>query len=706
MANFCLHKDDVKRFLTALKTGELDPAKLAEMSSDERRSTFESVIGKDNAEKVNTEFEKKLLTKNIEQTMVTWARDVAGLKPEVRRDLINRIERMDERILQPENEKKFLKDLAAQKLGVGVSMDEVQKINELTDAVREAKAKVFDKDGNPLVPRDKNDYTVSEDELAYDNAVQDADSYVTGLKMASSTPGLLRRIVRGIYEMPRRVITIGHGGVIPFTHARTSLFTPGEARIFGDTAVQAYSYMRDESGTAKWKRDMAALRMNPNFDFAYKVGGLDVGSHSHPVGMGMNRWTTQSFDALKTMRMKLFNKYWERLSPATQTPEMAKHIATLVNHATGTVQTTPTIAKLAGIGMFAPKLRFAKYASVGDMFTSRLGRERAIKMVAMNVALLAVNDLVNRYLFDKTGNDTVNWTDPTRADWLRMKVAGITIPMAPIFEMARLPVRIGATLLDPSKQDKWRPVTSEIASAAHPTLNAAYGLASGKESWSGRALPFPGLQQEIYGDHRKKDNQIGGWEYAANYTPIPAQPILKEFAKNGVRFDGSMGPSVVEALLSGLMGTHAYENVPYTPKVSPAAELKNAVHSGKTTIEDAKDQLQQKLDNGEITNKQFRDQSKRLELSETVDHFKQMHAVEPNDFSKLESELKALPPESKEEIKTVIGTKIANKVKDGSPKALADAEKLRALADKYLDGASEPLLNIPGGPKLPKAPHL
>jgi hypothetical protein len=393
------------------------------------------------------------------------------------------------------------------------------------------------------------------------------------------------------YEGTRQSLTVGHGGAIPFTHARDAAFVPGEQKIFAETVRQAYSYAVPEKisprvgkykveiplggkGDARWRADMATLRTDPGFKFWSRVG-LDIKLQSKPVGMGMSRWTRRSFDALKTMRLKLAKKYWNQLDPADRTFENAQDLAKRINHATGTVSTPPIVSKIAGATMFAPKLRFAKYSTAADAVTSKFGAKRFAKIAAVNLGILAINDMFNRHVLQN--DDKVNWKDPTRADWMRLKIAGMTFPMSPLFETMRLPINAGATLLDPRQDDKARVLTKEIASALHPGLNAAYGLTTGKDLATGNSLPFRGASQYLYGEHRgekpmfgkmvkdKYAKQMTGGEYAGGFAPIPAQSIVKAMAK-GEGIPPSTAAPYVEAIMSGLFGTHAYPNVPYKAK--------------------------------------------------------------------------------------------------------------------------------------------
>ena len=144
---FCLNKNIVNSFIEKLKNGQIDPQKLSEMSSKERRNYFSEFMGEKDAVETNALFEKKLLLKDQQQAMIAWAKQVTGIKPEVRRDMISKVEKMTE-VLTPENEKAFLADLAAHKLGVTVTMEEASMIAELGGKVtktREAMQKGGDR---------------------------------------------------------------------------------------------------------------------------------------------------------------------------------------------------------------------------------------------------------------------------------------------------------------------------------------------------------------------------------------------------------------------------------------------------------------------------------------------------------------------------------------------------------------------------------
>lgn len=158
--------------------------KLAEMSSEDRRAAFADVVGEGDAKSVNALFESKLLLKNQKLGMVTWAKEVAGLKDPVRRDIISTIERMTE-VLDPKSEKAFLEDLAAKKLGVEVTFEEAKTISDLSRQVTEL---------------GKNK-TTETDRLAWGNAQLALNDYVEGLVPKS------KHLIENIANVPKTVMS-------------------------------------------------------------------------------------------------------------------------------------------------------------------------------------------------------------------------------------------------------------------------------------------------------------------------------------------------------------------------------------------------------------------------------------------------------------------------------------------------------------------
>lgn len=185
--NFCLPRDRVESFVKGLKSGDLNPEKLARMTSAERRALLGEYVGKGAAKDVNAEFESKLLLKNQNQGIATWIKKTTGITPAARRDLLSRVAKMD-KVLDPEDKQSFLADLAAHKLGATVTPEEAQHIAELSNKVQELRSNVSYADAkvNNVNDLAKYDYKPTEADIAYGQAVSDFRNYTGELKNATA----------------------------------------------------------------------------------------------------------------------------------------------------------------------------------------------------------------------------------------------------------------------------------------------------------------------------------------------------------------------------------------------------------------------------------------------------------------------------------------------------------------------------------------
>lgn len=215
MANWCLPKFLADIFRQKVESGEIDPEKLSAMSSDERRSLFQSFLGKENADRVNANFEEKILLKNQKKGMLNWLERNSGLKPEVKKDLLDKITKLDRVLSQPE-EDAFLKDLAARKLGVGVSMEEANKIAELAKAAAEKRNAIntggdrFDYgDANVALENYVNELKAEASKRKLEdyknplNAVSDISGFAKGVKASLDNSAIFRQGWKTLFTDPK-----------------------------------------------------------------------------------------------------------------------------------------------------------------------------------------------------------------------------------------------------------------------------------------------------------------------------------------------------------------------------------------------------------------------------------------------------------------------------------------------------------------------
>lgn len=181
-STFCLPKTISDQFKRMIKSGEVDIEKLSSISSKDRIAFFMKIMNERNAKQVNAIFESKLLLKNQKKGMVTWAKQITGITPEAKNTLIDKIERMSS-ILTPENEKDFLQSLASKRLGADITIEEANKIAEMSKKVSDLK-----------------NYTDTQGRIKYGRARMDLVDYVNSLS------GKKANLAKNILGLPRAVL--------------------------------------------------------------------------------------------------------------------------------------------------------------------------------------------------------------------------------------------------------------------------------------------------------------------------------------------------------------------------------------------------------------------------------------------------------------------------------------------------------------------
>jgi len=170
---YCLIKSLASEVIKRLKSGEITPERLMEMTSAERRSFFTEFLGEEHGKNTNALLESKLILKNQQAGIVNWAKTITGLKPEYKRDILSRVEKMD-RVLNPAEYDSFLNDLAEKRLGFSVTEVEANKIFESSQEVRRT---------DTLVDRASKDGSVSR--LDYGIALVNFQNLTRDLRIAS-----------------------------------------------------------------------------------------------------------------------------------------------------------------------------------------------------------------------------------------------------------------------------------------------------------------------------------------------------------------------------------------------------------------------------------------------------------------------------------------------------------------------------------------
>lgn len=233
MAAFCLPRDLSAKLQEALRT-TLTPERLMGMSSAERRGEFAKIIGDENAREINAQFESKMLLKDQKRGLTNWANKLGNVTGAARKDIIDTINRLD-RVLDPDEEKDFLGDLAAKKLGVSVTADEAKEVFQLAQKAEQLR--------DEITKAGEGDYRAGwtrESGTAYGNAVGALVDRINSLKPGGHSMlhnlenvlGLTRQMETGIFHWSAPFVQ-GYGMV------STKQFWMGIGKMF--------QYFADES---------------------------------------------------------------------------------------------------------------------------------------------------------------------------------------------------------------------------------------------------------------------------------------------------------------------------------------------------------------------------------------------------------------------------------------------------------------------------
>lgn len=146
-SNFCVHPAAVEQMKKALKEGDIDIKELYAMNSDERRAIFGKYVSEENAKFINGKFESAMVSSQ-KDALKTWAENTFNPKEKTKlpfQNLMDKINDLDNLgVLNPTDANSFLKDLVAERLGVGIEPDEIKNITRKSEELQAAYDKTTD----------------------------------------------------------------------------------------------------------------------------------------------------------------------------------------------------------------------------------------------------------------------------------------------------------------------------------------------------------------------------------------------------------------------------------------------------------------------------------------------------------------------------------------------------------------------------------
>ena len=435
MAAFCLIKEQADKFKKGLKSGEISPEKMGEMTSAERRAYLEGFVGKENAKQVNALFESKLLLKNKKAGYISWAKKVAGMTVEAKRDMISRIERMQD-VLSPEAEAMFLEDLAGKRLGIDISVKEAGTLAKLSKEAQDLRTKAKE-DGTFPTERDRLSYGTSQVAL---------ENYFNQLKLDSKSisfrehPG--RKTFELVKESPGAVKSIvasldnsffGRQGIKTlYTHPRVW------GRTFAKSWVDIGKELRGKDAIDAIKADIYS---RPNaLNGKYEAGGYGLRVLSEeaypstlpekiPVFKRLYKASESAYNGA-ALRMRadladLLIKKADEMGINTLDPKEAGGMGSLVSSMTGrgNLPLTPGQAKATNVLFFSIKflksnldtLTAHQFDSKASAFVKGEARLNLLKIVGTTATILTVAKILDPNSVDE---------DPRSSNFGKVKLFG------------------------------------------------------------------------------------------------------------------------------------------------------------------------------------------------------------------------------------------------------------------------------------------
>lgn len=332
--NFCLPPDITKRFLQGLKNGEIDPGKMAQMSSEERRAYLSDFVGERSSKAVNTLFESKLLLKNQQQGMITWAKAVSGLSEATRTDMISKINKLD-RVLNETDQRAFLQDLAEKRLGTKLTVEEANTIAKMAREVQEKKIAITDEQSR----------------LDYGRAKVKLGNYIADLKNETNKQTFGEKL-----KDPVKIISevAGTAKSLKASLDDSAIFRQGwktlvtHPNIWRKNALESFSNLAKSLGGKKVLDEVNAdIVSRPNYDLMKKaklaVGSIEEDYPSQlpakiPGFSRVYKASEETFTAfVHKTRADVFDKYIEiaKNSDVDLDKEQIESIGKLVNSLTG-----------------------------------------------------------------------------------------------------------------------------------------------------------------------------------------------------------------------------------------------------------------------------------------------------------------------------------------------------------------------------------
>lgn len=547
MAKFCLIPQSVDRFKQALTDGTLNPDQMSTMTSGDRQKLISGIVGDQNAQEVNALFESKLLLKNQQTGMINWAKKVAGISPEIKRDIISKIEKMD-KVLNPEDETMFLKDLVESKLGVSVDVNTAKKISDSVKEINVAKSKADPKTFEFKSKSDRLDYGTKY--VGFQDYMSSMKNQAKALTWKQWLISPMRWIDTLTGSTKSAVASLdnsffGRQG-IKMLYTNPDIWAKSFFKSWGDIGKQIFAKGKWYAGgdDAAMLAIKADIYSRPNaLNGKYKAGDFAIGltsEEAYPSSLPekipiLGRLFKASQTAYNGAALRMRGDYADRVIAAAERNGIntldaveAKPLGHLVNSLTGrgSIGKLDVIGQELNAGLFSIKFLKSNFdvltAHMFDKGASTFVKKQAagnlLKIVTSTAAILGTAELLHA--------GSVDW-DPRSSRFGKIKIGNTTFDVTG--GIGSLVTLISRTMIPTQGPEGWGLYTKSATTGQLTKLNSKkYGKQTAldviESFWEGKLSPAVGIVRDIWKGEDYQGNVVTPLSLLKGATtPIIAQ---------------------------------------------------------------------------------------------------------------------------------------------------------------------------------------
>lgn len=523
----CLPKDSVESFKKAIISGKINPEKLANMTSEARHKLFADIVGEGEAKWVNATFESKTLLKNQQLGYTRWAQKLVGVPPEVKRDLISRIQKMD-KVLNPTEEKAFLKDLASTRLGADVTAQEAKKITLMSSKLQELEAK----------KRSDGTFPSESDRMAYGYAKTDLGSYLSDLKNRAEKSTIKEQALHPIQTGSKLA---GFSKAIRASLDDSAVFRQGWKTVWTNPVTWQRNARKSVSDLLRQgvlKRDIirevnADIVSRPNFD-KYKKMGLAVGNVEEefpttlpekiPLLGRAYKASESAYTAfLYRTRADVADKMLqvaEKSGVDLNDKEQLKSIGKMINALTGRGHLESNKLNTINNVLFSPRFIKSNFDTLTAHQLQKGVTPFVRKQAAMNLAKITLGTAAVLALADHLHKGSVEW-DPTSKDFGKIKVGHTRFDVSGgMGSMITLAAQIA--------RNQEKSTSTGIVSKFGQGYGAKTGLDAINNYFENKTAPVAGVVKDLIQRKDFNGNPVTVKTEATNLLlPLPAQTTVQ-----------------------------------------------------------------------------------------------------------------------------------------------------------------------------------